>query len=248
MYSTKIRTQTGPKQRPDNRYSRKNCPKTRMIHDSVSKHLLHAYMQYKQYYDKKVSAHPLALIDYCYTFSPRSNNQRSKLPFREYLRTGPFVVVKTLPTKNYLIRKLQTNKTQILHRIRLKPCPTKDRLPDIQVQTKDFQPDNDVEILHDDLFALAWQSVFEHFVMPPNHNLNSEPTLIPIDNENNSESGAQETAPDILPDNHPGEEEIQETRSETDPDPEANSPGKENITYEVTSLQTGKTIMLITTQ
>ena len=109
--------------------------KTRMIHGSVSKHLLHAYIRYKQYYDKEDSAHPLATNDYCYALHPQTNTQGLKLPFREYLWTGPFVVVKTLPNNKYLIRKLQTNKTQSLHRIRMKPCPTKDRLPDIQVQT-----------------------------------------------------------------------------------------------------------------
>ena len=95
--------------------------KTRMIHESVSKHLLHSYIRYKQYYDKKAAAHPLVTNDYCYALHPQANTQGSKLPFREYLWTGPFVVVKTLPNNNYLIRKLQTNKTQILHRIRLKP-------------------------------------------------------------------------------------------------------------------------------
>ena len=152
--------------------------KTRMIHESVSKHLLHSYIRYKQYCDKKAAAHPLAANDYCYALHPQANNQGSKLPFREFLWTGPFVIVKTLPNNNYLIRKSQTNKTQILHRIRLKPCPTKDRLQDIQVQTKDFQPDNEVEILHDDLYALAWQSGFEHFRMTPERNANNEPTII----------------------------------------------------------------------
>ena len=35
--------------------------KTRMIHESVSKHLLHSYIRYKQYCDKKAAAHPLLL-------------------------------------------------------------------------------------------------------------------------------------------------------------------------------------------
>ena len=219
-----------------------------MLHDSVSKHPLYSYIRYKQYYDKKASAHPLAADDYCYALHPQANNQGSQLQVREYLWTGPFVVVKTLPNNNYLIRKLQTNKTQILHRLRLNSCPTKDRRPDIQVQTKDFQPDNEVEILHDDLYALAWQSVFEHFVMTPNHNLNGEPTLIPIDNENTSESEAQEAASDILSDNHQVEEKIQKPDQKPTRTQNLTPPGKENITYEVTPLQTGKTIMLTTTQ
>ena len=202
--------------------------KTRMIHESVSKHLLHSYIRYKQYYDKKAAAHPLVTNDYCYALHPQANTQGSKLPFREFLWTGPFVIVKTLPNNNYLIRKLQTNKTQILHRIRLKPCPTKGRLPDIQVQTKDFQPDNEVEILHDDLYALAWQSGFEHFVMTPEHNTHSEPTIISTDTEDNLQNSTQDTDPDALPENHPDQPENQ---PEPGPNPEPSSPrkGKYNL-------------------
>ena len=219
--------------------------KTRMIHESVSKHLLHSYIRYKQYYDKKAAAHPLVTNDYCYALHPQANTQGSKLPFREFLWTGPFVIVKTLPNNNYLIRKLQTNKTQILHRIRLKPCPTKGRLPDIQVQTKDFQPDNEVEILHDDLYALAWQSGFEHFVMTPEHNTHSEPTIISTDTEDNLQNSTQDADPDALPENHPDQPENQ---PEPGPNPEPSSPGKENTTFVATHLQIGKEITLTTTQ
>ena len=202
--------------------------KTRMIHQSVTKHLLHSYIRYKQYYDKKASAHPLAANDYCYALHPQANNQGSKLPFREYLWTGPFVVVKTLPNNNYLVRKLQTNKTQILHRIRLKPCPTKNRLPDIQVQTKDFQPDDEVEILHDDLYALAWQSGFEHFVMTHNHDSNNESAINPTDSHDVLENITQDDTHDILTEPQP---EQQESQPEPNPNPEPSSPrkGKYNL-------------------
>ena len=47
-----------------------------------------------------------------------------------------------------------------------KPYPTKNRLPDFQVQSKYIPPDNEVEFLHNDLYALAWQSGSEHFNTP----------------------------------------------------------------------------------
>ena len=219
--------------------------KTRMMHESVSKHLLHSYIRYKQYYDKKAAAHPLVTNDYCYALHPQANTQGSKLPFREFLWTGPFVIVKTLPNNNYLIRKLQTNKTQILHRIRLKPCPTKGRLPDIQVQTKDFQPDNEVEILHDDLYALAWQSGFEHFVMTPEHNTHSESTIISTDTEDNLQNSTQDADPDALPENHPDQPE---TQPEPGPNPEPSSPRKGKYNLRSNPFQIGKEITLTTTQ
>ena len=63
--------------------------KTRMIHESVSKHLLHSYIRYKQYYDKKAAAHLLTANDYCYALHPQANNQGS---IRR--QTGNFVFFK----------------------------------------------------------------------------------------------------------------------------------------------------------
>ena len=151
--------------------------------------------------------------------------------------------MKTLPNNNYLICKLQTNTTQILHRIRLKPCPTKDRLPDIQVQFKEFQPDDEVEILHDDLYALAWQSGFEHFVTPPELNSSDESAIFPTDKEDNPEYVAQDANSDILSEDQPDEQEIQSEPTQTQ---NLVPPGKENITFVATPLQIGKEIMLIT--
>ena len=154
--------------------------------------------------------------------------------------------MKTLPNNNFLFRRLQTNKTQTLHRLRLKPCPTKDRLPPyIQVRAKDVQPDNDVEILHDDLYALAWQSGFEHFVMPRNHNPTSEPTKIPIDIEDNSEYVARDVGQDILSENHPTEQEIQ---TEHNQNPEPSFPRKGKYNLRSNPLESGKANMLTTTQ
>ena len=115
------------KRNPTTDIGKEVVQQTRMIHESVSKHLLHSYIRYKQYYDKKAAAHPLAANDYCYALHPQENNQGSKLHFREFLWTGSFIIVKTLPNNKYLIRKKHTNKTQILHRIRLKTCPTYQR-------------------------------------------------------------------------------------------------------------------------
>ena len=103
--------------------------KTQQIEETVSKNLMQSYIRYKQYYDKKANAHPLHVNEHCYALHPRVNTQRTKLPFKEYLWTGPYIVVKVLPNNNYLIRKLQTNYTQILHRILLKSCSTDKPLP-----------------------------------------------------------------------------------------------------------------------
>ena len=94
-------------------------------------------------------------------------------------------MVKALPNNNYLIRKLQTNLTQILHGIRLRPFASSHKLPDISVSPKDFQQDTEVIIQHDDLFAMAWQELYQE---PPTHSGNSqspEPEVIPQAPETN---------------------------------------------------------------
>ena len=119
-------------------------------------------------------------------------------------------MVKTVPNNNYLIRKFQTNVTQILHRIRLRPFTSPHKLPDIPTLSKDFQQDNEVVIQHDDLYALAWQELYQEDPTHPGKRQPPEPQLIrPI-----SETADETTHPNLSsPDpthepedisNHPG--------------------------------------------
>ena len=121
--------------------------------------------------------------------------------------------MKTLPNNNYLIRELKTNRTQIFHRLRLKPCSTKDK----SSETQDFQPNNDIEVLHDDQHALAWQSGFEHFVKPNNSLPNDEHTMIQPDIVIRSEDTIEDIVPDLqIEFNHTQESH----NSESDPKPD----------------------------
>ena len=147
---------------------------TKEIVEQTQRSLMQAYVCHQQYYDKKASANPLVVNDYCYALHPKAHSQSTKLPFRDYLWTGPYIVVKTLPNI-YLIRKLQTNLTQILHRIRLRPFTSPHKLPDISKPSKDFQQDNEVVIQHDDLYALVWQELYQED--PPTPKIVSHPNL-----------------------------------------------------------------------
>ena len=152
---------------------------TQQILNQSQQALMQAYVRHKRYYDRKASANPLVVNDYCYALHPKAHSQATKLPFREYLWTGPYIVVKTLPNNNYLIRKLQTNLTQILHRIRLRPFASSHKLPDISVAPKDFQQDTEVPIQHDDLFAMAWQELHQEHPTHPANSQPPEPEVIP---------------------------------------------------------------------
>ena len=142
--------------------------KTQQIKETVSKTSNAILYTTQTVYDKKANAHPLHVNEYCYALHPKASTQGTKIPFREYLWTGPYIVVKVLPNNNYLIRKLQTKFTQILHRISSKPPPTHKPLPDKPVLPKDYIPDKEVDVFHDDLYAQAWQSNTEDFTLIPN--------------------------------------------------------------------------------
>ena len=81
---------------------------------------MQSYIKYKKYYDKKAKASPLKENDYCFILQPKADHQGSKKPFRDFRWIGHYLVEKILPNINYIVRKLNTNKTQILHRIRLR--------------------------------------------------------------------------------------------------------------------------------
>ena len=73
---------------------------------------MQSYIEYKRYYDKKVKASPLKEKDYCFILQPKADHQGSKIQFRNFRWIGPYLVEKVLQNKNYIVRKLNTNKTQ----------------------------------------------------------------------------------------------------------------------------------------
>ena len=129
---------------------------TEMIHQDVRKNATQAYIKYKAYYDKKANASKLKEADYLYVLQPNADHQGSKIPFRGNRWVGPFIVENVLPNNNYLVRKFGTNKTQVLHPMRM-PQFTR-RLPpaDIRTTPAEYIPDPSVSPKHDDLYARSW--------------------------------------------------------------------------------------------
>ena len=120
---------------------------------------MQSYIKYKKYYDKKAKASPLKEKDYCFILQPKADHQGSKIPFRDFRWIGHFLVEKVLPNNNYIVRKLNTNKTQILHRIRLRKYnpekPPEDKHPETQ-----WQVDDNIVVPQDDLYTIAWEAEF----------------------------------------------------------------------------------------
>ena len=110
---------------------------------------------------KEVNASELKEQQYVYVLQPKGGHQGSKIPFTEFRWIGPYIVEKASPNNNYLVRKLGTNKTQVLHRMRLRLFMSRQPLPDVQTLSQECKPDPEVIIKHDDLYARAWESDHE---------------------------------------------------------------------------------------
>ena len=127
--------------------------------DMTKQNIMQSYIKYKEYYDRKAKAAPLKENEYCFVLQPKADNQGSKIPFRDYRWVGPFIVQKILPNENYIVRRLNTNKTQILHRIRLKKFvpnqPLEDNFPEQRLQ-----PDEETVIPQDEVYIITWETDF----------------------------------------------------------------------------------------
>ena len=98
--------------------------------------------------------------DVCFILQPIADHQGSKIPFREYRSKRPYIVEKVLPNENYIVRKLNSNKTQILHRIRMRKYESHTVLKDVRPEGN-LHPDDEIIIPQDDLYVITWETNFE---------------------------------------------------------------------------------------
>ena len=123
---------------------------------------MQSYLKYKEYYDRKAKASPLKQNDYCFILQPIADHQGSKILFREFRWIGPYIIEQVLPNENYFVIKLNCNKTQILHRIRLRNyepnVPLRDERPE-----GNLQPDEETVIPQHDLYVITWETNFGDF-------------------------------------------------------------------------------------
>ena len=70
---------------------------------------------------------------------------------------GPYIIEKLLPNNNYLVRKIGTNKTQVLHRMRMRQFTPRQPPAYTRITPQEWKPDPEVSLKHDDLYAKAWE-------------------------------------------------------------------------------------------
>ena len=114
---------------------------------------------------------------------------------------------KTLPNNNYVVRKFSSNKTQFLHRMRLRQFTPRQPIPDTPVTPREWQPDPEVIIKHDVLYARAWECEYDKPIFDSDRDntvvTNSpEVTVQPqraADETRSTPGTIQEDSPEILP-------------------------------------------------
>ena len=165
---------------------------------------MQAYIKYKAYYDRKANASKNKQADYVFILQPKADHKGSKIPFTDFCLIGPSIIEKVLPNNNYTGRKIGTNKTQILHRMRLRQFTPRQLLSHIPFTQREWQPDPEVVITHDDLYARAWECEYDEPIFDSDYNNMAPPS--PPESTLRSKQTADEmrSTPGIIPGNSPG--------------------------------------------
>ena len=189
---------------PDSQIAQDVPEQTETIFRDVRKNAMQAYINYKAYYDRKSNASKLKPADYVFILQPKADHQGSKIPSIDFRWIGPNIFEKVLPNNNDLVRKIGTNKTQILHRMRPRQFTPRQPLSDIPVTQREWQPEPEVAITHDDLYARAWECEYDEPIFDNDYKILAPPS--PPESTIRSEQTADEmrNTPGIIPRNFPG--------------------------------------------
>ena len=161
---------------PTTEFAEEIQSRTKILIDKTKQNIMQSYIKYKEYYDRKAKAAPLKENDYRFVLQPKADHQGSKIPLRDYRWVGPFIVQKVLPNENYIVRRINTNKTQILHRIRPKKFVPNQPLEDNFLEQR-LQPDEEIVIPQDDLYIITWETDFGEPLITRGHD--PIPTSLP---------------------------------------------------------------------
>ena len=101
---------------PTTEFAEKGQQRTQILINQIKKNIMLSYLKYKSYYDRKAKAAPHKEKDYCFILQPKADRQASKVPFKDYRWIGPFVIQKVLSNDNFIVRQVNINKSQLLHR------------------------------------------------------------------------------------------------------------------------------------
>ena len=108
----------------------------------IQRKLIESYHRYHSYYDHKATAKPLVLHHFCMLLNPKLPTQKAGTPKSWQTWIPLYRVKKVLTHSNYIVRKVGTNFTQCVHRLRLRPVSPHSSPEDLtDVDPSNFTPD-----------------------------------------------------------------------------------------------------------
>ena len=146
----KLGLRFNPDAAPTTDFAEELLRRTKILYDKTKNNVMQSYIKDKRYYDKKTKASLLKEKDYFFILQPKADHQGSKIPFHDFRWIGPYLVEEVLPKNKCIVRKLHTNKTQILHRFRLRKYNPEKPPEDLYHETQ-WQIDDNIVIPQDDL-------------------------------------------------------------------------------------------------
>ena len=152
---------------------------------------------------KKANAAKLKQADYVFMLQPKTDHQGSKSTFKVFRWIGLYFIEKVLPNNKYLVQKIGTNKTQILHRMKLRQFTPRQPIPDIPITPRAWQPDPEVVIKHDDLYARAWECEYDEPIFDSDYNNLATPSSPEITKGSDQAADEMRNTPGTIRENSP---------------------------------------------
>ena len=155
----KLGLRLNPNIAPTTDFAEELLQRTKTLYDETKKNVMQSYIKYKRYYDKKARESLLKEKDCYFILQPNTDHQGSKIPSRDFRWIGSYLVENVLPNNIYIVRKHNTNKTQILHRFRMRKY-NPEKPPEDNYHKNEWQIDDNIVVPQDDLNTLAWEADF----------------------------------------------------------------------------------------
>ena len=102
-----------------------------------------------------------------------------------------------------MVPKFGTNKKQILHRMKLRQFAPRQPIPDLPITPREWQPDPEVVIKHDDLYARAWECEYDEPIIDSDYNNLVTPSSPEITIQSEQAADEMKNTPGTIPEKSP---------------------------------------------
>ena len=161
-----------------------------------------AYQKYRHFYDRKASASPLERHRYCLLLNPKLSNVNDHKGKSLAKWLPLYRVEQVLTNSNYIIRKVGTNYTQCVHRIRLRPITPQYKIDDLpHIHANNFIPDPSTRHSSEPaIFDNALPDLLQDKTFTPSDEISDTPSVLFYYTPRRIARPATPVLPPVLPD------------------------------------------------